>query len=119
MAQALLYLAAAPKSNAVYNAFNSCKAQIKSLPSYNVPMHLRNAPTALMKNMDYGKAYRYAHDEPDAFAAGETYFPEEMGECEYYFPVPRGLEIQIAEKLKRLAEKNAEARAAAQKGIQL
>ncbi|HEY6529561.1 MAG TPA: replication-associated recombination protein A [Cellvibrionaceae bacterium] len=112
MAQALLYLAAAPKSNAVYNAYNSCKAQVQSLPSYNVPMHLRNAPTTLMKGLDYGKAYRYAHDEPDAFAAGETYFPEEMGEREYYFPVPRGMEIQISEKLKRLAEKNAEARAA-------
>lgn len=110
MAQALLFLAAAPKSNAVYKAYNECKAQVKSLPSYNVPVHLRNAPTALMKNLDYGKAYRYAHDEPEAFAAGEYYFPSEMSEQEYYRPVPRGLEIQIGEKLKRLAQKNAEAR---------
>lgn len=113
MAQALLYLAAAPKSNAVYKAYNECKAQVKSLPSFNVPMHLRNAPTALMKGLDYGKAYRYAHDEPDAFAAGEHYFPAEMPEQDYYRPVPRGLEIQIGEKLKRLREKNAAARAQA------
>lgn len=111
MAQALLFIAAAPKSNAVYKAYNECKAQVKSLPSYNVPVHLRNAPTALMKDLDFGKAYRYAHDEPEAFAAGEYYFPAEMPEQDYYRPVPRGLEIQIGEKLKRLAQKNAEARA--------
>ncbi|HRH75999.1 MAG TPA: replication-associated recombination protein A [Cellvibrionaceae bacterium] len=116
MAQALLYLAAAPKSNAVYKAYNQCKEQVKSLPSFNVPMHLRNASTALMKGLDYGKAYRYAHDEPDAFAAGEHYFPTEMDEMDYYQPVPRGLEIQIGEKLKRLAHKNAEARAAMVQG---
>jgi putative ATPase len=113
MAQALLFMACAPKSNAVYKAYKAAKADVQQLPSYDVPVHLRNAPTALMKAMDFGKAYRYAHDEPDAFAAGENYFPPEMGEKSYYQPVERGLEIQIAEKLRRLAEKNARARAEA------
>ncbi len=110
LAQAVLYLAAAPKSNAVYNAFKLAAADIKSQPSYEVPVHLRNAPTRLMKELGYGRAYRYAHDEPDAFAAGEYYFPDEMNEPRYYEPVARGLEIKIAEKLSLLREKNRQAR---------
>jgi len=100
IAQALAYLAAAPKSNAVYNAFNRVMAEVKSQPSYDVPMHLRNSPTRLMKDMDYGAEYRYAHDEPGAYAAGENYLPEEIASSRYYFPVDRGLEQKIAEKLE-------------------
>lgn len=107
IAQAVIYLASAPKSNAVYNAFKAARAEIQSLPSYDVPMHLRNAPTSMMKNMDFGKGYRYAHNEEDAFASGENYFPEEMGARQYYEPVNRGLEIKIGEKLRQLKEKNA------------
>lgn len=110
LAQAVIYLAAAPKSNAVYNAFNSAKADITSLPSYDVPMHLRNAPTSLMKSMDYGKGYRYAHSEEGAFAAGENYFPDELEAREYYHPVERGLEIKIAEKLRILRGANQQSR---------
>jgi putative ATPase len=106
IAQAIVYLAAAAKSNAVYNAFKSARADVESLPSYDVPMHLRNAPTTLMKSLDYGKNYRYAHDEADAFAAGESYFPTEMEERVYYQPVARGLEVQIAEKLQHLRRQN-------------
>lgn len=102
IAQAIVYLAAAPKSNAVYNAFKAVKADIKQLPSYDVPMHLRNAPTQLMKQMNYGADYRYAHSEEQAYAAGERYFPEEMPERQYYQPVNRGLEIKISEKLAHL-----------------
>lgn len=102
IAQAIVYLAAAPKSNAVYNAFKAVKADIKQLPSYDVPMHLRNAPTQLMKQMNYGAGYRYAHSEEQAYAAGERYFPEEMPERQYYQPVNRGLEIKISEKLAHL-----------------
>ncbi len=102
IAQAVLYLAAAPKSNAVYNAFNSAKSDIAKLPDYDVPMHLRNAPTQLMKTLDYGTEYRYAHDEPDAYAAGENYFPEPLADKQYYFPVTRGLEIKIKEKMDYL-----------------
>jgi len=104
VAQAVLYLACAPKSNAVYNAFNSAMAEVKQAPSCEVPLHLRNAPTQMMKQMDYGKAYRYAHDEPEAYAAGVCYFPEEMGQRRYYHPVERGLEIKISEKLVHLRE---------------
>lgn len=104
LAQAVLYLAAAAKSNAVYNAFNQAMSDIKNMGSSDVPMHLRNAPTRLMKDMDYGKGYRYAHDEPEAYAAGERYFPDEVGERQYYQPVSRGLEIKIAEKLAHLRE---------------
>ena len=111
IAQAVLYMAAAPKSNAVYNAFNSAQADIAQLPSYDVPVHLRNAPTKLMKELGYGREYRYAHNEPDAFAAGETYFPEEMEERSYYAPVERGLEIKIAEKIRHLQSLNETARA--------
>ncbi len=102
MAQALVYLACAPKSNAVYVAYKSARAAAQATGSLEVPLHLRNAPTGLMRELDYGKAYRYAHDEPDAYAAGEQYFPDGMAPEPYYRPVPRGLEIRIAEKLERL-----------------
>ncbi len=102
VAQAVLYLASAPKSNAVYTAFKSAMADVKQSGSLEVPIHLRNAPTRLMKELGYGKAYRYAHDEPDAYAAGEHYFPDELEPRHYYQPVPRGLEIKIGEKLERL-----------------
>jgi putative ATPase len=104
IAQAVTYLACAPKSNAAYMAFKAAMADAKSHGSLEIPIHLRNAPTKLMKELGYGKAYRYAHDEPEAYAAGESYFPEEMGEPSYYEPVARGLEIKIAEKLTRLRE---------------
>ena len=112
LAQAVLYMAAAPKSNAVYNAFNSAKAHIQTLPSYDVPVHLRNAPSKLMKSLGYGRHYRYAHDEENAFAAGETYFPDDLEERQYYFPVERGLEIKISEKLRSLRQLNLSARKA-------
>lgn len=102
LAQAVVYMACAPKSNAVYIALDTAMQDVKNYGSLPVPFHIRNAPTKLMKNLGYGKNYRYAHDEPDAYAAGETYFPEEMGERQYYFPVPRGLEIKIKEKLETL-----------------
>lgn len=104
IAQAVIYLAAAPKSNAVYNAFGQAMKDARDHGSTEVPIHLRNAPTKLMKELGYGREYRYAHDEPEAYAAGETYFPEEIGERTYYNPVPRGLEIRIAEKLAHLRE---------------
>jgi putative ATPase len=106
IAQAIVYLAIAPKSNAVYTAMNTVMVDAKEFGSLEVPLNLRNAPTKLMKNLGYGKQYRYAHDEPGAYAAGESYFPEEMGDKQYYFPVERGLEIKIAEKLKRLRKLN-------------
>ncbi len=102
IAQAVLYLACAAKSNAVYSAFNAAMADVRSLGSSEVPLHLRNAPTKPMKELGYAKEYRYAHNEPDAYAAGESYFPEDMREPNYYQPVNRGLEIKIAEKLSRL-----------------
>jgi len=102
IAQAVVYLASAPKSNAVYTAFNAAMHDVKTQGSAEVPIHLRNAPTKLMKELGYGKEYRYAHDEPDAYAAGEDYFPEGMTPRNYYQPVNRGLEIKIAEKLDRL-----------------
>ncbi|GAB3107199.1 replication-associated recombination protein A [Pseudomaricurvus hydrocarbonicus] len=104
IAQALVYLAAAPKSNAVYKAFNEAMADVKSQPSHEVPIHLRNAPTKLMKSLDYGAEYRYAHDEPGAYAAGECYFPQELEPRNYYRPVDRGLEQKIGEKLRYLEE---------------
>lgn len=110
IAQAVMYLAAAPKSNAVYNAFKAARADVQAQPSYDVPVHLRNAPSKLMKELGYGRAYRYAHDEPNAFAAGEYYFPEEMDERQYYRPVDRGLEIKISEKLNALRAQNEAAR---------
>ena len=102
IAHAITYLACAPKSNAVYNAFNQAMAYVKSTPSFDVPLHLRNAPTELMKDEEYGQDYRYAHDEPDAYAAGERYLPEELKEETFYVPTDRGLELKISNKLKHL-----------------
>lgn len=104
IAQAVVYLACAAKSNAVYVAFNQAMQDAKESGSLDVPIHLRNAPTRLMKELGYGKKYRYAHDEPNAYAAGESYFPEELGQRTYYHPVSRGLEIKIKEKLAQLRE---------------
>jgi putative ATPase len=106
LAQCVVYLAVAPKSNAVYKAFNEAKAFIKNDGTRPVPLHLRNAPTKLMKTLDYGKDYRYAHNEEGGFAAGENYFPEGMEAPAFYRPVNRGLEIRIAEKLHELKQKN-------------
>ena len=106
IAQAIIYLAVAPKSNAVYKAFNAAKQHAKEFPDFDVPPHLRNAPTALMKELGYGAEYRYAHDEPNAYAAGENYFPPELKDTQYYFPTNRGMEIQIKEKLERLQEQD-------------
>ena len=110
LAECVVYLAVAPKSNAVYKAYNSVRKLIKSEGTRPVPLHLRNAPTALMKDLDYGKAYRYAHDEPDGFAAGESYWPDGMTPPTLYEPVERGLEIKIAEKMRALRERNNQAR---------
>ena len=104
IAQAISYLACAPKSNAVYNAYNQIRALVAQTPSYDVPMHLRNAPTELMKDEDYGAEYRYAHDEPGAYAAGECYLPEELKQETFYQPVDRGLEIKLKAKLAHLAD---------------
>jgi putative ATPase len=106
LAQCVVYLAVAPKSNAVYKAFNEAKAFIKKDGTRPVPLHLRNAPTRLMKELDYGKDYRYAHDEEDGFAAGENYLPDGMAAPGFYRPVNRGLEIKIADKLNELRGKN-------------
>lgn len=108
LAQAVTYLALSPKSNAVYKAFNQCMADIRQDPDYEVPPHLRNAPTKLLKSMGHGDSYRYAHDEPEAFAAGESYLPEAIHSRRYYQPVNRGLEIKLAEKRQRLDARNAE-----------
>ena len=102
IAQAILYLASAAKSNAVYVAFKAAKAHCADAPDLDVPVHLRNAPTKLMKELGYGKEYRYAHNEPDAYARGEVYFPEELAGTEYYHPVDRGLESKIKQKLAHL-----------------
>jgi putative ATPase len=110
LAQAVVFLACAAKSNAVYNAYNAARAFIAKDKSRPVPEHLRNAPTKLMKELGYGKLYRYAHDEPDAYAAGETYLPEGMREPAWYQPVPRGMEGKIAEKLAYLQSLDREAR---------
>jgi len=109
LAQCLVYLAVAPKSNAVYKAYNEVRAVVKKEGTRPVPMHLRNAPTKLMKELDYGKGYRYAHDEEGGFAAGETYFPDGMAPREFYRPVERGLEIRIADKLRELRALNRKA----------
>ena len=106
LAQCVVYLAVAPKSNAIYKAFNEAKAFIKKEGTRAVPLHLRNAPTQLMKELDYGKNYRYAHDEEDGFAAGENYWPEGVVAPSFYRPVNRGLEIRIADKLNELKLKN-------------
>ncbi|MEA3276700.1 MAG: replication-associated recombination protein A [Pseudomonadota bacterium] len=104
IAQAVAYMACAAKSNAVYKAWNAALEDARRSGSLEVPVHLRNAPTRLMKELGYGKRYRYSHDEPEAYAAGEDYFPEELGEPLYYRPVERGLEIRIREKLAHLRE---------------
>ena len=106
LAQCVVYLAVAPKSNAVYKAYGAIKSFIKQDGTRAVPMHLRNAPTQLMKQLDYGKGYRYAHDEEGGFAAGENYFPEGLNPPVFYEPVERGLEIHIAEKLRELRSAN-------------
>lgn len=106
LAHAVLFLACAPKSNAVYMAFNNAKADVASQPSFEVPLHLRNAPTQLMKELDHGAGYRYAHDEEGAYAAGESYFPKELKDTRYYHPGNNGLEQKIAEKLQWLRERD-------------
>jgi putative ATPase len=111
LAEAVLYLAVAAKSNAVYNAYNAARAFVQEDGTRPVPMHIRNAPTRLMKGLGYGRDYRYAHDEEDAFAAGESYLPEGMPALEWYKPTERGLEQKIREKLVELRRRNAEARA--------
>jgi len=105
IAQAVVFMACAAKSNAVYTAFDAAMADARDHGTLEVPLRLRNAPTRLMKGLGYGKGYRYAHDEPDAVAAGETYFPDDLAPRRYYEPVPRGLEIKIAEALARLRQK--------------
>lgn len=110
IAQAIVYLACAPKSNALYVAFNEAMQDAKASGSQAVPLHLRNAPTKLMKNLGYGKEYRYAHDEPEAYAAGEKYFPDELSNRNYYRPTPRGLELKIAERLAYFRELDKKAR---------
>ena len=107
LAQAVVYLAVAPKSNAVYTAWKAARAFVKSDGTRPVPMHLRNAPTALMKQLDHGKGYRYAHDEAQGFAAGERYLPEGLPALRFYAPVPRGLELRIGERLAELRRLNA------------
>jgi len=102
IANALVYLAVAPKSNAVYVAYGEAQADVQEFGTLDVPLRLRNAPTKLMKELDYGKGYRYAHDEPDGFAKGERYLPDELPDRRYYRPVSRGLEIKIGEALARL-----------------
>ncbi|MDR0275831.1 MAG: replication-associated recombination protein A [Burkholderiaceae bacterium] len=109
LAECLVYLAVAPKSNAVYKAFGAARAFVKNDTTRPVPLRLRNAPTKLMQQLDYGKNYRYAHDEEDAFAAGERYFPDDMPDQHFYRPAPRGLEIKIGEKLAELRRRNAQA----------
>ncbi|MDH3441963.1 MAG: recombination factor protein RarA, partial [Gammaproteobacteria bacterium] len=106
IAQAAVFLACAAKSNAVYKAAKAAAADAEKYGTAEVPMHLRNAPTRLMKELGYGEDYRYAHDEDDAVAAGQNYFPEDMPPVKYYHPVPRGLEMQIREKLAEIARKN-------------
>ena len=102
IAQAIIYLAVAPKSNASYIAFREAMTDVKDYGSLEVPLHIRNAPTKLMKGLGYGKNYRYAHDEAQGYAAGENYLPEELSGKQYYRPVARGLEIKIKEKLEYL-----------------
>jgi putative ATPase len=110
LAEAVLYMAVAAKSNAVYNAYSAAREFVRQDGTRPVPLHIRNAPTRLMKDLGYGKGYRYAHDEADAFAAGETYLPEGMPAVEWYRPTERGLEQRIREKLEDLRRRNAEAR---------
>lgn len=107
IAQAVVYLASAPKSNAVYSAYNAMRKLVRESGTLDVPLHLRNAPTKLMKSLDYGAEYKYAHDFPEAYAAGENYLPEALKNLQLYEPVPRGLEIKIGEKLRYLRSKDA------------
>ena len=111
IAQGIVYLACAAKSNAIYSAYKQAMEDARNSGSLDVPLHLRNAPTRMMGELGYGEGYRYAHDESDAFAAGVNYLPEELAGREYYQPVERGLEIKIAEKLKRLRQLNRDAKA--------
>lgn len=110
LSNAVIYLAVAPKSNAAYMAYNQAKAFVAQDKSRTVPLHLRNAPTKLMKALDYGKEYRYAHNEPEAYAAGENYFPDDLAPQQFYVPTPRGLEGKIAEKLVHLRALDAKAK---------
>ena len=110
LAEAVVYLAVAPKSNAVYAAYGAARAFIKEDGSRPVPLRLRNAPTKLMKQLDYGKGYRYAHDEDDAYAAGERYFPDNMQDVSWYEPTDRGLEAKIRDKLEALRAKDRKTR---------
>ena len=102
IAQAAVYCACAPKSNRLYMAYRQCRADVKADLEYEVPHHMRNAPTELMQDLGYGQEYRYAHDEPNAYAAGEVYLPAELADRQYYQPSDRGLEIKISEKLRFL-----------------
>ena len=111
LAQAVIYLAVAPKSNAAYTAYNQARNDASMSGSLDVPMHLRNAPTQLMQNIGFGEGYKYAHNEEDAYAAGETYLPGPLEDRIYYEPVARGLEIKIRDKLAALRQKDAEAKA--------
>ncbi|WP_095210237.1 hypothetical protein [Endozoicomonas ascidiicola] len=108
LAHATVYCACAPKSNAVYLAWKAALDDVRGNPSHEVPLHLRNAPTKLMGELGYGQQYRYAHDEPDAYAAGECYFPETMEPRQYYQPNERGLEIKIKGKLEYLRQQDAD-----------
>jgi putative ATPase len=112
IAQAIVFMACAAKSNAVYSAYQAAAEDAASLGSLEVPLHLRNAPTRLMKDLDFGKGYRYAHDEPGGYAAGERYFPDAMPDRRYYAPAPRGLEIKIGEALNARRERDRQARGA-------
>lgn len=112
IAQAIVFMACAAKSNAVYTAYNAATQDATRLGSLEVPLHLRNAPTRLMKEIGYGKGYRYAHDEPGGYAAGERYFPDDMPDRRYYVPAPRGLEIKIGEALNQRRERDAHDRGA-------
>ena len=110
LGQAVVFLAVAGKSNAVYTAFNAAAEDARTRGTLDVPLRLRNAPTRLMRGLGHGQGYRYAHDEEDAFAAGESYFPDELEPRVYYEPAPRGLEIRIGEKLRELRARNRAAR---------
>ena len=111
IAQAVIYLACAPKSNAAYKAFGAAMAQVAETPSHDVPLRLRNAPTSLMRNLGYGEGYRYAHDEAEAYAAGENYFPDQLEPQRYYRPTGQGLEAKIRARLERLQALDEQARA--------
>jgi putative ATPase len=113
LAEAVVYLAVAAKSNALYLAWGEAREDVENFGSLEVPLRLRNAPTRLMKELGYGSGYRYAHDEPEAFAAGERYFPDDMPDRRYYHPAPRGLEQRIGEALERLRARTPAAASAA------